>query len=207
MAHPKFYDLLEKESEIKIEKAYLFFTHKYPKFVLLVISAIVAYYLFSHPAVDQYLGGLGEWGYLGVFIAGLLFSFGFSTSFSIGLLIQINPTNIFFAALVGGFGAFIADMLIFKFIKLSFMDEFLTFERERPIRRIERMIKRHFSLKTRTYLLYFLAGFIIASPLPDEVGVSILAGLTTMKAKVLGIISFVFNTLGIFIILLVFHLG
>lgn len=201
--HAHLFRAIEKESLREIEKAYLFFTHKYPKFILLLISALVAYSLFSRPAVSNYLGGLGDWGYFGIFIAGLLFSFGFSTPFAIGIFFEISPPNIYLAAIIGGIGAFLADMLIFKFIRFSFMDEFNRFEHEHPIRQLEKAIKEHIGLKVRTYLLYFLAGFIIASPLPDEIGVTMLAGLTTMKSKFVGGVSFIFNTIGIFIVLLI----
>jgi uncharacterized membrane protein YdjX (TVP38/TMEM64 family) len=51
--------------------------------------------------------------------------------------------------------------------------------------------------------MYAIAGLIISSPLPDELGVSMLAGLTTINAKKLSIISFIMNSLGILIMLMI----
>ena len=49
--------------------------------------------------------------------------------------------------------------------------------------------------------MYAFVGILIASPLPDEIGVIMLAGLTKINFKILAIISFILNTLGILIIL------
>jgi len=46
------------------------------------------------------------------------------------------------------------------------------------------------------------AGFVIASPLPDEIGVSLLAGTTKISTRTFAILSYFLNTAGIFIVLL-----
>ena len=50
--------------------------------------------------------------------------------------------------------------------------------------------------------MYAFAGILIASPLPDEAGVTMLAGLTKISVKSLALISFILNTLGIIILLI-----
>jgi uncharacterized membrane protein YdjX (TVP38/TMEM64 family) len=49
--------------------------------------------------------------------------------------------------------------------------------------------------------MYAFAGILIASPLPDEAGVIMLAGLTKIKTWALAIISIILNTIGILIML------
>jgi len=49
--------------------------------------------------------------------------------------------------------------------------------------------------------MYLFAGLFIASPLPDEAGVIILAGPTKLSTKALSVISFILNSLGILVIL------
>jgi uncharacterized membrane protein YdjX (TVP38/TMEM64 family) len=46
-----------------------------------------------------------------------------------------------------------------------------------------------------------MAGFFIASPLPDEIGVSLLAGFTRIEEKKFALVSFALNTLGIIVLL------
>lgn len=55
----------------------------------------------------------------------------------------------------------------------------------------------------KKYLIVILAGFIIASPLPDEIGVSLLASSGIISMKKFSVISYVLNTLGIFAILFI----
>lgn len=62
------------------------FRFGYPKLFLLVVFSVLAYFIFSNDGVMNYVSSLGDLGYLGIFIAGICFSFGFSTPFAIGFL-------------------------------------------------------------------------------------------------------------------------
>ena len=177
------------------------FKFRYPKIVLLIIAIILAYYIFSETSFPALLQGLNVSKYLIIFIGGLLFSFGFTTPFAIGIFLTTNPENIFLASIIGGLGALASDMVIFNIIKLSFMDEFNRLEHTKPIKKMSSLIKTKINEKIRVYLLYTCAGLIIASPLPDELGITMLAGLTAIKLSTLAKISFTMNALGILIML------
>jgi len=179
------------------------FKFRYPKLTLLAFSALLAYYIFTYAINQDSIQGINSLGYLGAFAAGVLFSFGFTTPFAIGIFITIGYDNIFLTAIVGGAGALLSDLLIFRIIKVSFMDEFKQLSKSPPFKVISNLIEKDLSKKIKIYLLYAMAGIIIASPLPDEVGVSLLAGLTTIRIEKLAIISFLMNTLGIFILLMI----
>jgi len=179
------------------------FKYPYPKLTLLVILSILAYFTFSNDSINSFIGSLDNFGYVSSFVFGLLFSFGFTTPFSIGYFVTAQTHNIFVSAILGGFGALLADLFIFKIIRMSFMDEFNRLERTMPLREIINLAKKDLSLRMRHYILYIFAGIIIASPLPDELGVSMLAGLSHIRTIKLAIISFIFNTLGIFVLLLI----
>ena len=175
----------------------------YPKITLLIILIVLSYYIFKNPQVDNFVAGLNNWSYLGIFIAGMLFSFGFTTPFAIGFFIILNPENIILTGLLGGFGALISDIFIFKFIRFSFLDEFNRLEHTKIIKKISHLIENNFGHKISIYLLYIFAGIIIASPLPDEVGVMMFAGLTKIKPLLFVTLSFIFNSLGIMLLLLI----
>ena len=177
------------------------FKFKYPKIMLLLVMIILSYFIFKNPSISNYLSHLGGLGYLGIFIGGILFAFGFTAPFSVGLFISLNPSNIWIAGIIGGLGALISDLLIFKLIKFSFIDEFNRLRNTKTLKNIERLIQRSIGEKIKVYFMYALAGILIASPLPDEAGVIMLAGLTKINFKVLAIISFILNTLGIILIL------
>ena len=178
------------------------FNFKYPKIMLLVLAIILAYILFRNPFIQSYISHLGALSYLGIFIAGILFAFGFTAPFSVGFFINLDPSNIWLAGMVGGLGALIADLIIFKTIKISFEDEFKRLRNSKAIVKIKGLIERSLAEKIKVYLMYAFAGILIASPLPDEAGVIMLAGLTKISAKSLALISFILNTLGIIILLI-----
>ena len=71
------------------------------------------------------------------------------------------------------------------------------------MKKVEHYFKNGLARKIRIYLLYTFAGIFIASPLPDEVGVTILAGLTRISQFSLALVGFTCNTIGIFILLLI----
>lgn len=196
------YKILEKERELIRKELRIFLNFRYKKILLLLMSIIASYLIFSNPKVVEYISSLNSWGYLGVFIAGVFFAFGFTSPISAGFFITLNPENILLAGILGGLGALISDMIIFKFIRFSFMDEFQRLKKTLIIKKVSLLIDETFGHKIKIYIMYAFAGILIASPLPDEAGVIMLAGLTKIKANILAIISFVLNTAGILILLL-----
>jgi uncharacterized membrane protein YdjX (TVP38/TMEM64 family) len=178
------------------------FKFQYPKTAILIISIFLAYIIFSNSNVGSFISNLGDLSYLGDFIAGMLFAFGFTAPFSVGYFITASHSSILLAGLLGGLGALLSDILIFKLIRFSFMDEFKRLEHTKIIKEISKIIEKSLGKRIKIYLLYAFAGILIASPLPDEAGVIMLAGLTKIKLNILAIISFILNTAGILIILI-----
>jgi len=173
---------------------------KYPKFLLLVLTFIVAYFLFKFWNMDGLKASLESLGYLGTFICGMFFSYGFTAGPAVALfLILGDHQNILTAALVGGLGAVIGDYLIFIFLRTSFKDEINRFENEKIVKKVDGKIP----LKLRHYLLMIFAELIITIPLPNEIGISLLAMDHHIHKKTFIAISFVLSVIGIGIILLI----
>ncbi len=84
-------------------------------------------------------------------------------------------------------------------IRYSFKDEVKKMYREKLVMYINHKTPSFL----KRYLLPVVAGFIIASPLPDEIGVTMLAASKSISAKVFSVISYVLNTAGIFVILMI----
>lgn len=181
------------------------FIEKYPKLISLVVIIILAYIIFTNDAVAPLFDSIGRLGYLGTFIAGALIAFGFTAPIGVGLLIVLNPGNLLIASVIGAVGAMLSDLLIYRFVRVSFMDEFSRLEHTKTFKKIRQEIDANIGKKLKNYLLYILADLIIISPLPDEVGVTMLAGVTSIKEKPLMIISFFLHVLGIGIILYLAH--
>lgn len=200
-SHRKIHKKLRKHSPEGVEKAKKIFSFKYPKLFILIVIILFTYYIFTQPFVSKAIEFFANLGHFGVFLSGMLTSIGFSTVFGFGLLAKINPSNLLIATLVAGFGATLADLLIFKSVKFSFADEFKKLEKTPLIKDVERIVNKNKSVLIRHYLLYIFAGIVLATPLPDELGVSMLAGLTTIKPLKLTAISFVLHSFVIFLVL------
>ncbi len=179
------------------------FKFKYLKLALLIIAIISAYIIFTNPNAYDFLSALGFLSYFGVFIAGILFSFGFTAPYSVGFFLLYETENILLAGIIGGLGAMLADLTIFSIIRFSFMDEFNKLKKTRLIKKLSAITERNYIRQIKIYLAYIFAGIIIASPLPDEIGVTMLSGLTKIKPLTLSIISFILNTIGIIVLLLI----
>lgn len=178
----------------------MFLRYHYPKLGLLLCASLLAYVLFSQASVQEVLTPLLSDSFASFFIIGFFFSFGFTTPFAIGLFLIADPASLVLPALTGGLGALLGDMFIFQVIRFSFLDEFGKLKREKLIRLVKKPITLVPS-RFHHYLLYAFAGLVIASPLPDELGVSLLAGLTSIRPVPLALLSYVCNTLGIFLLL------
>ncbi len=184
-----------------VRKVTRLFKYRYPKLTVLGILIISAYLIFRQPAVAGFFSGLDNLSYLGIFIAGLLFSYGFTTPFGVGLFLTINPSSMPLAVVIGALGAFISDYVIFRIIKTSFMDEFREIEETRAMKKFSKKINGSITKKARLYLLYIFAGLILASPVPDEFGVALLTGLGHIRALTLAILSLCMKAIGIFLLL------
>lgn len=176
---------------VKFAKVYM---SKYPKFLLLFITFMVAYLLFSgrnHESFQNFIVGLG---YAGTFVTGILFVYGFTAAPATAIfLILAEHQNIYLASLIGGMGALVGDLFIFSFIRQSFADEIRRLSREKIVAYFHPNIPGFF----KKYMLPVVAGFIIASPLPDEIGVAMLAASKVMSTKIFSIMSYLLNTAGI----------
>lgn len=176
---------------------------KFQKLTILILTIILAYILFRNSSINYFISSLGNLKLLGTFVAGIFFAFGFTAPFAVGYFIVSNPSNVLFLGIIGGLGALLSDLFIFKIIRISFMDEFRELKKNKFFKEGYYLLNKIIHEKIKIYLICILAGILIASPLHDEVGVTLLAGLTKIKTHFLAVISFILNTIGIIILLLI----
>ncbi|MEM4152506.1 MAG: hypothetical protein QXK80_00055 [Candidatus Pacearchaeota archaeon] len=174
---------------------------RYPKLTLIGAIIISAYFIFSNHSVKILLSQLNSFSYFGAFIAGLFYTYGFTGPLAAGFFIDLNPNNILLAGILGGFGALVSDLLIFDITRFTLIDEFNLLKKTKFVVGVSNSIEKIFGKQVKVMLAYLLAGVFIASPLPDEAGVIMIAGLTKIKQSVFITISFVLNTIGILLLL------
>ena len=174
---------------------------KYPKFLLFFITIILSYLIFSSSASLPFRHTITSLGYIGTFLVGIFFAYSYTAAPATALfLILAKEQNIFISGLIGGLGALVGDLIIFSFISISFKDEIRKLAHEKIVVYLDHT----FPYRIKKYIIPIFAGFIIASPLPDELGIALLAISQHISIKIFALLSFALNTLGIFAI---FYLG
>ncbi len=172
--------------------------YHYKNLTYLGTSLIIALVLFSTETFRNFLYTLGSYGYLGAFIGGIMFVSTFTVSIGTVILLflaeTLNPIEI---GLVAGLGAVLSDLTIFHYIRnkglISEIKHFFQFFGGDKIFHL--VHTKYFS-----WTLPVLGALIVASPLPDEFGVSLM-GISQMKTRNFILLSFILNTIGIFLIL------
>src|SRR3989344_8510048 len=145
---------------------------KYPKLLALALTFIFAYLALSSAHFELLREYVVSFGYAGTFIAGVMYVFGFTAAPATAILLLLSKTqNIFIAAGIAGFGALLGDLVIYRIIKYSFANELDTFSKEWAVTKIIFLIPDRIFI----YALPILGALIIASPLPDEIGIALLA--------------------------------
>ena len=174
---------------------------KYRNLIYISLSVLVSYALLREGILATYLSGFGDLGYLGAFIGGLFFSYALTTPISVAVLFLLSENlNPLIVAFLGAFGAVISDYIIFRFVRDRLLDELKTLSDDLKIKmpRIPNYVKRS---KYAKWIIPTIAGFIIASPLPDELAAALFAAVR-FDPKKFALISYVSNFLGILAIAL-----
>ena len=169
---------------------------KYKNVTFLLISLILVYFLLRFEILHTFLLNLGQLGYLGAFFAGMLFVSTFTVATGALILLvlaeSLSPIEI---GLLAGVGAVMGDMIIFRFVKDDLLNELKPIYHKLGGDHITRTLHTPYF----SWSLPVLGAIIIASPLPDEIGVSLI-GISKMKTYQFIFLSFVLNSIGIFLV-------
>ncbi len=175
---------------------------KYPKLSLFAVTVVVAIFiLYEANSYDAFNNFVVSLGYIGTFFAGIFYAYGFTAAPATAVLLLLaGEQHLFFAVLTGGLGALLSDLLIFNFVRHSFLGEIRKLKEERFVKFIVRRFRSFFG---RFYKHVFpaIACLLISSPLPTEIGVTMMAGLRKISVKKFMVLAYFFHSLGILIIL------
>lgn len=191
------------------------FEWKHRNIILLFASFILAYFILKHKPILSFINNLNYLGYLAALILGMLFSYALTTPPAIVALYNLGQQfNPFLIAFIGAFGSVISDYLIFRFVRDKLMNEInlLSEEIDGLTKKISpngistqeiriKIWKKVSHSNIWKNLIPIIAGLIIASPLPDELGVAIF-GAAKYEPKKFIIFSYFMNFFGILAITL-----
>lgn len=146
--------------------------------------------------LGYFLGAARPVGFMSSFVSGIFFTSIFTTPLSIVSFATIaQSTNITAMALFGACGSVVGDLIIFLFIQDTLSEDIEHVIHAPQYDKITRIFKK----RIFRWLTPMVGALIIASPLPDELGLAMM-GFSKMKTAVLIPVSFVMNFAGIFLI-------
>lgn len=168
----------------------------YKNTTLLVLSIFFLFLISGSSFAQTVLSSMGNLGYAGAYLSGLFFVFVFTVAPAAVVLGHLSDLlNPFWLAIVAGIGSVTGDFLIFRFFKDKIFAELQPLIPS-PGKMILKLFKTHYF----NWIPPLVGAIIIASPLPDEVGVSLM-GLSKIRQWQFIIISFLLNTLGILLVI------
>ncbi len=167
--------------------------------VIIAASVALAWAIVHYSWVEALLAQTGEGVWLASFVAGMFFTSLVTTAPAIAVLGALSlEANLAVVALVGGVGAVLGDYLIFAFVRDRVSQDAAYLLRGPRVRRAPHIFsRRHFRR-----VLPVVGALIIASPLPDELGLALL-GVSRIGVGTFFLISYVMNVAGIVVIGLV----
>lgn len=171
--------------------------YHYKNIAYFTLSIIAGLILLSTPLFRQMVFRLGNLGYVGALFGGMFFVSTFTVSIGTALLLllaeTLHPIEI---GIIAGIGAVVGDLVIFQYIRsrglISEIKHFFEFFGSDKLKHL--IHTKYFS-----WTLPVLGAIIIASPLPDEMGVGLM-GISKLKTSQFILLSFVLNAIGIFLI-------
>lgn len=166
--------------------------HFYQNLGIIALSILIAVLISKSSALESFVASVGERRLIGSFLAGILFTSVFSAAPAavlLGELAQIN--SILLVALTGAIGAVAGDYIIFCFVQDRLSEDMMLLLKHR-----KRRLKKILRLPTARWVLAIVGFLVVASPLPDELGIALL-GFAKTRHRLFFLISFVANFLGI----------
>lgn len=172
--------------------------HIHPKRLTLIsLSILFAIIISKNPTFHLLLKQLGNYGYIGAFIAGILFVSTLTITTAVVILLglseHMSPITV---SLIAGIGATLGNYIMFRIMEKTFGKDiqklYKTFIRKHKKKNLIH-INTHWTIP-------IIGGLIIASPLPDEIGVGLLS-IFHMERYQFVLLSFCLKTIGIFLFL------
>lgn len=170
---------------------------QYKNTTLLILSIILFVYFLDSEFIQFFIKSVGNLGYIGSFISGIFFVSVFTVAPASAIIFDMAKTlNPYLVALFAGIGAVLGDYIILRILKDRVFEELLPL-----FKKVHgSFLATVFASPFFAWLIPLIGAIIIASPLPDEIGISLM-GLSKIKNWQFILVTFLLNSIGIFIII------
>lgn len=179
-----------------------FKNYKYKGLTLVFISILLTIFLSKYNFLNDGLFNLRHIPFIGSFLAGIFYVSTSTAALGILMLSDLAktapPIEI---AVLAGLGGAVADFVIFRFFKGDLISEVTPIYNKLGGKHLTGlMYHRYFR-----WSLPIIGAIIIASPFPDELGISLM-GLTKIKNYQFIVLSFILDATGVFLLVSAFSL-
>lgn len=163
-------------------------------FLILASSLVLAAWIIRTGAVAQFVGLSSEVSLAGSFVSGMFYTSLLTSTPAavalVGLGAQVAAWKI---AVIGALGVVCGDVLIFRFIRSTVVQDITRAMCSARVRRLGTTLSKG----SFRWIVPVVGGLVLASPLPDELGLLML-GASKISQHYLFPIVYVINVAGIF---------
>ncbi len=172
------------------------------KTTIFVISLSVAWWLIKSNYLQDLIDAVMPLRLIAEIAAGILYTSFLTAPVSVAMLVVLaGQNNPILTAILAGLGAVLGDFLIVKFFREGISSELNEFSKQLHLQKINVVLQKlHLD-----FLAPLLGAIIVASPLPDELGLMML-GVSKLRYREIALISYILNTAGILLIVLPINL-
>ena len=176
--------------------------YKYKNLTFVFINILLTIFLFKYNFFNKFIFETRYIPLVGSFIAGVLYVS--TPTAALGILMladlsgKLSPIEI---AILAGLGGAVADFAIFRFFKGGLPKEVTLIYNNLGGKLLTRLIYHKFF----RWSLPIIGAIIIASPFPDEIGISLM-GLTRIKNYQFALLCLALDIAGIFLLVSAFSL-
>ena len=164
--------------------------------IIIALGILITFLLVKIGAIDALVYSLRHYTIVASFLAGVFFTSTFTIApASVALVNLAQQAPLPLVAAWGALGAMCGDLILFFFIRDRFAEDLKSAFSSRRVKHI--LHSFHFGFLK--WLAPILGALIIASPLPDEFGISLL-GMSKIRTSLLLPISYVMNFIGVYLI-------
>ncbi|BCX16216.1 MAG: hypothetical protein KatS3mg098_445 [Candidatus Parcubacteria bacterium] len=175
------------------------FSHLLRDLAIIALTIVATIFLSNLGVIDYLLELLGNSVFWGGIVAGLFFVSVFTAAPAVAFILKlVEISSPWEVAFFGSLGALIGDLLILRFFEKSLIEDILNLLSKRRRERLVEIFRSPF-LK---WFLFFAGALIIASPLPDEIGLALM-GFSKVKKGFFVVLSLLLNFLGLLVISLI----
>ncbi|OGG52337.1 hypothetical protein A2851_04765 [Candidatus Kaiserbacteria bacterium RIFCSPHIGHO2_01_FULL_53_29] len=166
---------------------------------ILFASIALSVWLIKSNALPPLIAHVSQFDVVGSFVEGFFFTSILTTIPAIiAILESARYVPAWELALIGGFGAVCGDLLVFRFVRSKLVEHILGAALHPRLVRLGKAI----TVSPLWWLGPVFGALVIASPLPDEIGL-IMMGLSHIRLWQFVPIAFIANATGIFLMSLV----